>query len=221
MKNRTAVVAGASGLVGSHLLHELLLCPEYSQVTVLVRKRMSRAATKLKQVVVDFDKLEDAFSSMEATDAFCCLGTTRKKAGSAAAFRKVDFTAVLSFAALAQRAGTKQFLLVSSSGAYDKSPFLYPRTKGEAEAAVSMLPFTGVQILRPSLLMGERAESRPAERLAQNALRPLLPMMRGPFARFRPIEASVVAKALVKRALADVPGVHRLENEAIEELGRA
>jgi uncharacterized protein YbjT (DUF2867 family) len=221
MNERTAVVAGASGLVGGHLLHELLVSPHYSRVTVLVRKRLSRAAAKLRQVVVEFDKLERAYSSLEAADAFCCLGTTRAKAGSAEAFRRVDFDAVVDFARLSQGAGAKQFLLVSSSGANAKSPFLYPRVKGEAEDACAKLPFAGVQILRPSLLLGERAESRPLERLAQTALRPLLPLLGGPLGRVRPIEASVVARALVRRALVDAAGVHRLENEAVEELGRA
>lgn len=216
--SRAAVVAGASGLVGGLLLEELLAAPEYSRVTALVRKRLPREHAKLRQVVVDFEKLERAGEALAADDAFCCLGTTRAKAGSAAAFRRVDFDAVEELARLTQAAGAKRFLLVSSSGADARSRFLYPRVKGEAEEAVSRLPFEAVAVLRPSLLLGPRSESRPAEHLAQLLLGPLRALVP---ARWRPIEAAVVARAMRRWALAGQPGVCRLENEKILEVGCA
>jgi uncharacterized protein YbjT (DUF2867 family) len=168
---------------------------------------------------VDFESLDGAGEALAADDAFCCLGTTRAKAGSAEAFRRVDFDAVEEFARAAQAAGAKRFLLVSSSGADARSPFLYPRVKGEAEEAVSRLPFEAVAVLRPSLLLGPRAERRPAERLAQallgGPLRGLIP------ARWRPVEAAAVARAMKRWALTGAPGVCRLENEKILALGRA
>lgn len=220
MSRRRAVVAGGTGLVGGFLLEELLRSPEYSEVTALVRRRLSQAPAELKQVVVDYDRLEAASASLAADDAFCCLGTTRARAGSAAAFRHVDFDAVQEFARLTQKAGARQFLLVSSSGANARARFLYPRVKAEAEEAVSRLPFAGVHVFRPSLLLGRRTESRPLERAAQTLLRPLAPLMAGPLRRCRPIEARVVARAMVRWALLDKAHVNRLENELIEKLGR-
>jgi uncharacterized protein YbjT (DUF2867 family) len=220
VNGRSAVVAGATGLVGGLLLEDLLLSAEYSRVTVVVRRRLPRAPTKLHQVVVeDFARLSDAGRALAADDAFCCLGTTRARAGSAEAFRRVDFDAVLAFARAALAAGARRFLLVSSSGADARSPFLYPRVKGEADEAVAALPFEGVAILRPSLLLGARAETRPLERLAQIALGPLRPLFAGPLRRARPIEAAVVARAMLRQALRREAGARILENERLEELG--
>lgn len=212
--SRSAVVAGASGLVGGLLLEELLAAPDYARVTALVRTPLPREHAKLAQEVVNFgDPRVPA-----ADDAFCCLGTTRAKAGSAEAFRAVDFDAVVAFARSARASGAKRFLLVSSSGADARSPFLYPRVKGEAEQAVSGLGFETVAILRPSLLLGPRAESRPAEHLAQLALGPLRALIP---ARWRPIEAATVARAMRRWALTGAPGVCRLENDKILAIGHA
>lgn len=221
MSPRYAVVAGASGLVGGHLVEELLRAPEYARVTALVRRRLPLEHARLRQVVVDFARLDSAGPALAADDAYCALGTTRAKAGSDDAFRRVDFDAVEEFARLTQLSGASQFLLVSSSGANASSRFLYPRVKGEAEEAVSRLPFAGVHVFRPSLLLGARAERRPLERLAQAALTPLLPLMGGPLRRYRPIQAAVVARAMVRWALRGKTDVNRLENELIESLGSA
>lgn len=210
------MVAGATGLVGAALVEELLASPAYDRVTALVRRRLPRDHAKLRQAVVDYERLEAAGSSLAADDAFCCLGTTIAKAGSPEAFRRVDFDAVQEFARLANNAGARQFLLVSSSGADARSRFLYPRVKGESEEAVSRLPFESVAVARPSLLLGRRAESRPAERLAQLALGPLRALIP---ARWRPIQARTVARALVAWALRDARSVNRLENEKLLELG--
>lgn len=209
-------MAGASGLIGGFLLEELLRAPEYSRVTVLARRRLPRDHAKLRQVIADFENLERAGEALRAADAFCCLGTTRAKAGSAEAFRRVDFDAVEEFARLTREYGARQFLLVSASNADAGSSFLYPRVKGQAEEAVSRLDFEGVHVFRPSLLLGPRAESRPFERLAgalMSALRPVIPP------RHRAIEAAVVARAMVRWALAGKTGVNRLNNETIAKLG--
>lgn len=213
---KTALVAGGSGLVGGLLLKELLADVSYEKVVALVRKGLPLSHRKLEQVSVDFDALP---ALPKADEAYCCLGTTRAKAGSAEAFRKVDLDAVVSFARAASTAGAKHFYLVSSNGANAASPLLYPRTKGEAEKAVFEFPFLSVHVFRPSLLLGARAESRPAERLAQAALGPLKSLFAGPLKRWAPIEAAVVAKALVRRAARAQPGFHVLENEDIYRFG--
>lgn len=212
LMGKSAVVAGGSGLVGSFLLRELLSDPAYSKVVALVRRGLPLAHRKLEQISVDFDALP---ALPKVDEAFCCLGTTRAKAGSAVAFRKIDLDAVAAFARAAGAAGAKQFFLVSSSGANKNSWFLYPRTKGQAERAVAGLAYVGVHVFRPSLLLGERAERRRGERLAQVLLGPFQPLFVGPLRRFAPIAAETVARALVRRAAAAPPGFHVLENERI------
>ena len=129
--SRTALIAGATGLTGHYLLTLLLADANYARVTALVRKASLPSNPKLAEVIVDFDVLPPL---PKAADAYCCLGTTIKKAGSQAAFRKVDFEFVVNFARAAKRAGAKRFLVISSLGANASSPIFYSRVKGEMES---------------------------------------------------------------------------------------
>ena len=159
-KGRKTLITGASGLVGGHALRLLLADPGCSQVASLGRRTLELKDPKLRQAVVDFDKLELA-GPFDFDEAFCCLGTTIRKAGSQEAFRKIDFEATLAFARLAKRSGATRFYLVSSTGADARSRVFYSRVKGEIEAALHAVGFDTLVILRPSLLLGERSESRP------------------------------------------------------------
>lgn len=213
---KTALIAGASGLVGGLLLKELLEDATYSKVVALVRKGLPLSNRRLEQLGVDFDALP---ALPKADAAFCCLGTTRHKAGSDEAFRKVDLDAVVSFARAAGAAGAQQFFLCSASGANKNSALLYPRTKGEAEQAVRNLAFVGVHVFRPSLILGPRNESRPVEHLAQRVLGPLKGLFVGPLANLAPIKAETIARAMAKHAHYAEPGFHVYENAEVERLG--
>jgi uncharacterized protein YbjT (DUF2867 family) len=166
---------------------------------------------------VDIARLEEE-SLPAAEDAFCCLGTTIKKAGSQEAFRAVDHDAVLAFARAAKRAGVRRFLVVTALGADARSSVFYNRVKGEAEQALQALGFESLVILRPSLLLGDRAESRPGERAAIVASRVLGPLLR-PFGS-RPIEARTVARAMTALAQAAPQGVRVALSGELQELGR-
>ena len=221
MPGRTALIAGASGLVGSQCLAQLLADPTYSRIVALVRRLLPHTDPKLEQLVTDFDRLgAEGVSVPAADDVFCCLGTTMKRAGSREAFRRVDFTYVVSLAAQARQQGAGQFLLVSALGANPRSGIFYNRVKGETEAAVARLPFPGRQIFRPSILVGERAEHRRAERAGIVVLRALSGAMWGPLRRFRPVGADTVARAMVAVAHRAPPGVNIYESDAIARLGR-
>jgi uncharacterized protein YbjT (DUF2867 family) len=163
---------------------------------------------------VDFERLDELVLP-GVDDAFCCLGTTRRAAGSDAAFRRVDFDYVVAFARLAKRAGAQRFLLVSSLGASARSPLLYPRTKGECEAAIEALGFTTVVILRPSFLLGDRAEDRLGESLAIGASRLIGPLLIGPLRRYAPTEATAVAQTLVNAAATARAGVTVIESDRL------
>ncbi len=209
---RTALVAGASGLVGGHLLRLLLEDRDYERVTSLGRRELPLTHKKLAQRVVDFDRLAEVADVPRVHDVFCCLGTTIRKAGSQEAFRKVDYGYPLELARVAVRHRASQFLLVTALGANPGSRIFYNRVKGEVEEAVKRLQFDGIHIFRPSLLVGKRAESRPAERLTV-ALVPLVSWaFVGPLRAYRPIRADRVARAMVRVAKEAGRGVHVYES---------
>lgn len=216
----TALLAGASGLVGRACLARLLEESAYARVIALVRRPLPDAHPKLEQQVVDFDRLGlEGTEFPAADDVFCCLGTTIKAAGSEAAFRQVDFVYVVSVASLALGRGAKQFLLVSSLGANPKSPIFYSRVKGETEAAIAALPFEGRQVFRPSILVGERTEKRTGERAGIAVMRGVAFAMLGPLRKYRPIAATTVARAMVRVARQAPRGVNIYESDAIERRG--
>jgi len=210
---RSALVAGGTGLVGSHLLQVLAAEPRYGQVTSLMRRAAS-TPPGVTVKLVDFEGLEQ-LSLTGVDDAFCCLGTTRRAAGSAAAFRRVDLDYVASFARVAKSAGATRFILVSSLGASPRSRFLYTRTKGECEAAVQAIGFSTVVILRPSFLMGQRVEERALEQAVLRVTHVTKSVFVGPLRRYAPVEALTVARTLVRAAASAPPGITIIESEAI------
>lgn len=211
--SRSAIVAGGTGLVGGALLDLLGKDPSYQQTTSLERRdRPAPPGVTLRQV--DFERL-DELTLPPVDDAFCCLGTTRQVAGSAAAFRRVDLDYVVGFGRLAKRAGALRFMLVSSLGASSASPFLYPRTKGECEAAVSAIGFSTLVIVRPSFLIGARREARATEAVALRVGRLLRPVLVGHLRRYAPVDALAVARTLARAATAAPAGVTIIESDAI------
>lgn len=219
---RTALLAGASGLVGRYLLDQLTGAPEYDRVVAVVRRPLEFEHPKLVEVVADFAALERLPEPLRGDDAFCCLGTTRKRAGSRAAFRAVDHGAVLAFAWAAQRGGARRFFTVSALGADPASRFFYNRVKGETEEALGVLGFATLGIFRPGLLLGPREEVRVGERLAAAALALASPLLLGRLARYRPVHAAVVARAMVRASFGTgARGTMVFESDEIHDLGRA
>ena len=210
---KTALLAGASGLIGSQLLPLLLNSERYAKVIVVGRKAVPVMHPKLVQVVTELGKLEDMRLKLIADDVYCCLGTTMKQAGSKEAFFKVDFLYVVQLAALSAGNFAAQFMVVSSMGANAESSVYYNRVKGEMEAAVGQTPFRAIHIFRPSLLLGERAQPRLGERVAAVMLRALSPLMRGPLLKYRPVTGATVAAAML-RAAEDGSGGIRIHESA-------
>ena len=205
---KTALIAGASGLVGRHCLSFLLQSDRYNHVISVGRSPLSVSNPKLVQVTIDFDNLSDYKDQLQADDVFCCLGTTIKKAGSKAKFHKVDYTYVVELARLASSRGASQFLVVSALGAHPKSRIFYNKVKGQMEEAVKHIPFRSVHILQPSVLLGNRQESRPMEKVAGWFMGSLRFLLLGGLKKYRPIEARKVGKALVHYASQEKPGTH-------------
>jgi uncharacterized protein YbjT (DUF2867 family) len=205
------VVVGATGLVGRAVMDRAAREPDLTAITAVVRRDPGDFPTGCAQrvIVADLAQLSRRTDLWPADAVICALGTTRRKAGSDAAFRAVDLDLVVSVATAARDAGVPHFLLVSSLGADAQATGLYLRTKGEAEARIAALGFSSVTIVRPSLLLGERREFRLAERVGA-ALGGLAP------AKWRPIEATQVALALVRYALAPEPGVRVVESDTLQ-----
>ena len=215
---RVAAVLGATGLVGGECVERLLADGGFARVVTVGRRALDRQHSKLEQAVAELGAGAAWTPPAGVTDVFCCLGTTIGKAGSQEAFRRVDLDLVVWAARGASAAGAGQFLLVSSLGADPASRVFYSRVKGEAEAAVRALPFRGVQVFRPSLLLGERREFRLGERFAAPLMRLVSPLLLGGLRRYRPVAASSVAAAMVRVAREAPAGVNVFESERIAAL---
>jgi uncharacterized protein YbjT (DUF2867 family) len=203
---RTVLLCGATGLVGREALHQLLADPGIARVRALVRRELELRDPRLELCVVDFERLAEHAAALAGADQLvCALGTTIKQAGSREAFRRVDHDYPLALARLALEHGARHVLLVSSIGASPRSRTFYLRVKGELEEALAGLPYRSLSILRPSLLVGERAERRRGEELAAR-LGFLFP------ARYKPIAAAEVAAGLVRLAREDAPGRRIVES---------
>lgn len=213
---KTALIAGASGLVGSQLLPLLLASSRYSKVLVVGRRPVPIVHPKLEQRILDFERLEENAMQLIADDVYCCLGTTLRQAGSKSAFYRVDYLYVVTLAALTARNFAAQLLLVSAVGASPSSRIYYQRVKGEMEEAVRQLPFRAIHIFRPALLLGERDEQRPAERVTAMLLGMLSPLLIGPLRKYRAVPAAAVAQAMLQAAAGDDHGI-RLHRPAEEE----
>jgi len=203
----TALVVGATGLVGSQCLKTLLDGGIYERVVAFTRRPLGQQHPRLVETIVDFDKLEE-LEPFPTADVFCALGTTIAKAGSQADFLKVDFEYPRIIAERSAAAGATQFLLVSSAGADPQSSNFYLRVKAQLEKAVTGLSFESVHIFRPSFLIGKRTEFRLADVLAGPALRAVQFALVGKLRKYRPIAASTVAAAMAVAAREDKPGRH-------------
>lgn len=215
---RIALLAGATGLVGGHLLDCLLDAPDYSRVFALTRRPLGREHPKLANRIVIFPRMAEQLKGLAAQDAFCCIGTTIKEAGSQEAFRAVDVEAVLQFARAARAAQATRFVVVSAARADAESKNFYLRTKGEMEDAVAQLGFASVDIVQPGLLLGERKGGRFLEDLAKLVAPLYGPLLAGKFEALRPIPATTVARAMLGAARSGRRGVNRYTYGALRQL---
>jgi uncharacterized protein YbjT (DUF2867 family) len=216
---RTALLLGATGLVGGHCLRLLLADPAYGRVHVLVRRPLGHSHPRLVEHVVDFDRLEAHADAVRGDDVLCCLGTTIARAGSRQAFLRVDHGIPLQVGRMALANGARAFLLVTALGADAGSRVFYNRAKGEVERDAAALGYPGVVILRPSLLVGERAERRTGEEVGKRVMVVVGPLLVGPLRRYRAIRGETVARAMVALAKQDLRGVRIVESDEIERIG--
>jgi uncharacterized protein YbjT (DUF2867 family) len=200
VKMRSAIVVGATGLVGSTLIKLLCESEEYVSVTAIARRKLDYEHPKLTVKIRSFDQLEEKDIDF-AHEVFCCLGTTIKKAGSREEFEKVDVSYPLHIASLAKKCGIMHFVLISAMGANEHSVIYYNRVKGKLEQELIALELPQLSIVRPSLLVGDRNEFRFGEKMGEWILKILNPLLVGPMKKYRSIEATQVALAMKVIAL--------------------
>lgn len=217
--SKKALIFGASGLIGSHLLMLLLEDSTYSQVVCFVRKNLDIKHANLSVEVIDFDQLHNYASLINGNDLFICMGTTMDKAGTKEAFRKVDYEYVTKIASIASENKVNQLLLISSIGADANSMFFYTRTKGEVEEVVKKLNFSVTHFFRPSVLLGMRDYERAGEEFVgligkkfTNFFGFMLPKS---FDKYKPIEARHVAMSMLEYSKQTKKGFFVHEHEEI------
>ena len=196
---KTAIVIGATGLVGNHITKKLLGDNRYEKVKVFVRRSLNLNHPKLEEHIVDFDKIESWKNHLTGDELYSALGTTIKKAGSKDFQYKIDFTYQYEAAKDASENGVKKYLLVSSMGANSKSSNFYLNLKGSLDEKVQDLEFYQIYIFRPSILVGERSEKRFGEVIGikiTGTITKIIPALK----KYRPIKASQVAEAMIKSA---------------------
>jgi uncharacterized protein YbjT (DUF2867 family) len=212
---QTALVLGATGLVGSELVNQLLEDPAYDRVTVLTRRSVP-SAPKLRQLTVDFERLEQYKDEFQVDAVYCCLGTTMKQAGSRNAFTRVDLEYPVLAARLAKEASARCFAVISALGVKESSPFFYNRVKARMEREVRETGLPSVHVFRPSLLLGDRREHRSGEAAASKLSRGLTFLWKGPLRKYKPVQARTVANAMRAAVSGALPGFHIYDNQVLE-----
>ncbi len=210
---RNAIVFGGSGLVGKALIKLLSENRNYTKVIAYFRHKPENLPVKIQSKPIT----DDVTINPQVDDVFICLGTTMRKAGSKDAFRKVDFEMVVELAEKAQRARAQRLVVISSIGANPKSRNFYLRTKGQLEEKVKQLNYELCAIIRPSLLLGHRNEFRLGERLSIWLYRIFRFTFVGPLRRYRGIDATDVAKAMISLALS-AKGCITVESETLKQI---
>jgi 3-beta hydroxysteroid dehydrogenase/isomerase family. len=222
MNEQAAVVIGASGLIGSNLVQQLLQYEKFSTVRVLVRKKLGLDHPKLEQAVVDFSDLDDYTNKFGTGDViFSCIGTTQKNVkGDKAAYEKIDHDIPVNAAGIGIANGFKKFLIVSSVGANASSSNFYLKLKGKTENDIEQFPFNSISIFRPSMLLGKRDEHRPFENILQGSTKLISSLFWGSLKKYHSINAKDVAKAMIVESKQNKEGVHILEYNEMMKLIR-
>lgn len=217
--DKKAIIVGATGLIGADLLKKLLINDSYKQVLVITRKTVKIDNPKLKQLIIDFDDINKHEAEIIGDDVFCCLGTTAKKTPDKTLYKKIDYQYPLEVAKIAFKNGAKTYHLVSAMGADPKSSIFYNRFKGEIERDLKLVGFDTLHIYRPSLLDGDRKESRFLERMMIGIMRTINPILVGGMKKYRSIRIETVASAMIKQASVATKGNYIYPSDEIEKLG--
>lgn len=197
---KKAILYGASGLVGSYILYNLLNNANYQQVIIVVRKDLNIQHPKLKTLIGDFNTLPEVVKDIQIDEVFIALGTTQKKTPDKKLYYQIDHDYPILATKLAKENGAKAVFLVSALGANAKSSIFYSKMKGETEQDIISLNLDHTYIFRPSMILGNRKENRPAEKVFIGIFKFINPIFVGGLSKYKGIEATEIAKAMVNSA---------------------
>ncbi len=218
-QHKTAIIAGATGLTGSHLLNYLIENHDIDKIRVIGRRKPESSSSKIEFLSTDFSDETTLKNFMKGDLCFCCLGTTIKKAGSKENFKKIDLEIPVLLAQIAHDNKVSAFGVVSSIGAKASSSNFYLRVKGQMEKEILQIPFKNTIIARPSMLLGKRHEFRFGEEAGKFFMKALSFAFMGSLKKYRAIEAETVAQALLVLALENPTNKKIFESNELEEFG--
>ena len=194
---KTALLFGASGLVGSHVLSQLISNNNYSKIKLFARSTINVSDPRIEIIQTDFNNLENHKEDIIGDDCFFCIGTTKKNSPDKNEYKKVELEVPKQIAQIAKSNSVNSFVFVSSGYADPKSSGDYLRFKGEVEEELKRLNFSKLGIMRPSFLLGDRKEKRIGEKIGIFVFKLLSPLFVGPLKKMKPIHSATVAKAMI------------------------
>jgi len=197
---KTALVFGSSGLIGGHLLDQLIKNDNYNKIKLFVRSEIITNEPKIEIIKTDFNDLDNYNEDIKGDDCFFCIGTTKQNSPDKNEYQKVELEIPKKIAEIAKINSVNSFIFISSIYANPKSSSDYVKFKGLVEEELKKLNFSNLGILRPSFLMGDRKENRVGEKIGILTFRLLSPLLLGPLKKMRPINSEKVAKAMIKIA---------------------
>ena len=194
---KTALLFGASGLVGSHVLYQLISNNNYSKIKLFVRSSIDTSDPKIEIIQTDFNNLENHREDIKGDDCFFCIGTTKKNSPDKNEYKRVELEVPKQVAQIAKSNSVNSFVFISSGYADPKSSGDYLKFKGEVEEELKRLNFPNLGIMRPSFLLGDRKEKRIGEKIGIFVFKLLSPLFLGPLKKMKPIHSATVAKAMI------------------------
>jgi len=213
---RTALLFGSSGLVGGHLLNQLIKDTNYSKIKLFVRLIPDITDSKVEIIKTDFNNLENHKEDIMGDDCFFCIGTTKKNSSDKDEYRRVELDIPREIGKIAKSNLVKSFIFVSALYANPKSLGEYIRFKGLVEEELKELNFTKLAILRPSFLIGNRKKKRASETIGIFVFKLLSPLLLGPLKKMKPIHSETVAKAMIAVVENDIQQIIFESNEIVE-----
>tara|TARA_B100000963_G_scaffold217252_1_gene189431 strand:- start:2926 stop:3582 length:657 start_codon:yes stop_codon:yes gene_type:complete len=201
---KTALLFGSSGLVGGHILNQLIKDDNYSKIKLFVRSAPEISNSKIKIVKTDFNNLEKHINDIKGDDCFFCIGTTKQNSPDKNEYRRVEFDIPKQIAQISKLNSVNSFIFISSGYANSNSSGDYLKFKGLVEEQLIHLNFSKLGIMRPSFLLGERKQKRVGEKIGIFVFKLLSPFFVGPLKKMKPIHSAIVAKAMIRAANEDL-----------------
>ena len=213
---KTALLFGSSGLIGGHLLNNLIQNNDYNKIKIFVRSEPEIKDPKIEIIKVDFNNLKKHIEDIKGDDCFFCIGTTKYNSPDKNEYKRIERDMPVEIARIAKSNSVNSFIYVSSGFADPKNSGTYLKYKGEVEEELKKLNFVKLGIMRPSFLMGNRKEKRFGEKIGIFLFRLLSPLFLGPLKKMKPIQSEKVAKAMIKVSKGEFQQTIFESNEIIE-----